>query len=113
MVFMSFNYPLAYLPRVPPVVVVVMVVIVKLLYIVFFTLTVLCFKVKVYFSNSQMFLGSIQYQVVSIKTGCRPDKAPRLDTYYLILTTNYYLYTCIYARISYKINGKLVPGANS
>lgn len=47
--------PLAYLPRlIPVVVVVVMVVIDEFIYIVLFTLTVLVAKVKLYFSKYQI-----------------------------------------------------------
>jgi hypothetical protein len=51
--FLSFfSYPLAYLPRlIPVVVVVVMLVIDEFKYIVIYTLTVLWPKVKLYFSK--------------------------------------------------------------
>jgi len=52
--------PLAYLPRFIPVVVVVMVVIDEFIYIVFYTLTVLRAKVKLYFFKYQIYFGSMQ-----------------------------------------------------
>lgn len=70
--------PIAYLPRFIPVVVVVVVVIDEFICIVFYTLTVRCAKVKLYFSKYQIFFSIKYTSTLSLRGTKQSQRCRRL-----------------------------------